>query len=67
MANLTNLDRLGQIKQAGAVDALFLKLGMTEVLDAFDRKCVFKGKVKERNIRGGKSALPDIRRYDFRR
>jgi hypothetical protein len=56
MANLTNLDRLGQIKQAGAVDALFLKLGMTEVLDAFDRKCVFKGKVKERNIRGGKSA-----------
>lgn len=56
MANLTNLDRLGQIKQAGATDALFLKLGMTEVLDAFDRKCVFKGKVKERNIRGGKSA-----------
>lgn len=56
MATLTNLDRLGQIKQAGATDALFLKLGMTEVLDAFDRKCVFKGKVKERNIRGGKSA-----------
>lgn len=60
MANLTNLDRLGQIKQAGAVDALFLKLGMTEVLDAFDRKCVFKGKVKERNIRGGKSAAFQI-------
>ena len=56
MANLTNLDRLGQIKQNGDVDALFLKLGMTEVLDAFDRTCVFKGKVKERNIRGGKSA-----------
>lgn len=56
MANLTNLDRLGQIKQTGAVDALFLKLGMAEVLDAFDRKCVFKGKVKERRIRGGKSA-----------
>lgn len=60
MTNLTNLDRLGQIKQAGAVDALFLKLGMTEVLDAFDRKCVFKGKVKERNIRGGKSAAFQI-------
>lgn len=60
MANLTNLDRLGQIKQSGAVDALFLKLGMTEVLDAFDRKCVFKGKVKERNIRGGKSAAFQI-------
>lgn len=56
MATLTALDRLGQIKQSGAVDALFLKLGMTEVLDAFDRTCVFKGKVKERNIRGGKSA-----------
>lgn len=56
MATLTALDRLGQIKQSGAVDALFLKLGMTEVLDAFDRNCVFKGKVKERNIRGGKSA-----------
>ena len=56
MTSLTNLDRLGQIKQAGDVDALFLKLGMTEILDAFDRKCVFKGKVKERNIRGGKSA-----------
>lgn len=56
MATLSSLDRLGQIKQSGAVDALFLKLGMTEVLDAFDRTCVFKGKVKERNIRGGKSA-----------
>ena len=60
MANLTNLDRLGQIKQAGATDALFLKLGMAEVLDAFDRKCVFKGKVKERNIKGGKSAAFQI-------
>ena len=55
MAN-TSLDRLGQIKGTGAVDALFLKLGMTELLDAYDRACVFKGKVKERNIRGGKSA-----------
>lgn len=51
-----NLDRLGQIKGTGAVDALFLKLGMSELLDAFDRACVFKGKVKERNIKGGKSA-----------
>lgn len=53
---LTNLDRLGQIKQSGDVDALFLKLGMTEILDAFDRSCVFKDRVKTRNIRGGKSA-----------
>lgn len=29
---------------------------MTEVLDAFDRTCVFKDRVQQRNIRGGKSA-----------
>jgi hypothetical protein len=55
MANVS-LDRLGQVKGTGAVDALFLKLGMSELLDAFDRTCVFKGKIKERNIKGGKSA-----------
>lgn len=55
MAN-ASLDRLGQIQGAGDTSALFLKLGMTELLDAFDRACVFKGKVKERNIKGGKSA-----------
>jgi hypothetical protein len=55
MAN-ASLDRLGQIKGTGAVDALFLKLGIAELLSAFDRTCVFKGKVKERNIKGGKSA-----------
>lgn len=55
MANVS-LDRIGQIKGTGAVDALFLKLGIAELLSAFDRSCVFKGKVKERNIKGGKSA-----------
>lgn len=55
MAN-ASLDRLGQIQGAGDTSALFLKLGMTELLDAFDRACVFKGKIKERNIKGGKSA-----------
>jgi hypothetical protein len=55
MAN-ANLDRLGQIKGTGAVDALFLKLGIAELLSAFDRTTVFKGKVRERNIKGGKSA-----------
>ena len=55
MANVS-LDRLGQIQGAGDTSALFLKLGMTELLDAYDRACVFKGKVKERNIKGGKSA-----------
>lgn len=53
---LTNLDRLGQIRQSGDALALFLKLGMTEVLDAFDRSTIFKDRVQQRNIRGGKSA-----------
>ena len=61
-----DLKRVGQIKgtggswAAGATNqdgyrALFLKLGSAEVLSAFEEYCVFKGKTKERNIRGGKS------------
>ena len=61
-----DLSRLGQVKGTGgswaagatAQDgyrALFLKLGSAEVLSAFEEYCVFKGKTKERNIRGGKS------------
>ena len=53
---ISAFDRLGQIKGAGDERALFLKLGIAEVLAAFDRNCVFKGKVRERNITGGKSA-----------
>ena len=60
------LSRLGQIKgdaatwEAGASGLdkdreLMLKLGSAEVLDAFMTNCVFKGKTRERNIRGGKS------------
>ena len=60
------LQRLGQIKGdaatwtagAGALDkdrAMFLKLGSAEILDAFMTNTVFKGKTRERNIRGGKS------------
>jgi hypothetical protein len=60
------LNRLGQIKGdaatwgpgASGVDkdrALMLKLGSAEVLDAFMTACLFKGKTRERNIRGGKS------------
>ena len=60
------LQRLGQIKGdaatweagAGKLDkdrAMFLKLGSAEVLDAFMTNTVFKGKTRERNIRGGKS------------
>jgi len=61
-----DLKRLGQIKGTGGswaagaaaqdgYKALFLKLGSAEVLSAFEEHCVFKGKVKERTIRGGKS------------
>jgi len=60
------LQRLGQIKGAAATwgpgaagldadRALFLKLGAAEVLTAFEEACIFKGKTRERNIRGGKS------------
>ena len=60
------LQRIGQIKGAAAtwgpgaagVDAdraLFLKLGAAEILQAYMEACVFKGKTRERNIRGGKS------------
>jgi hypothetical protein len=52
-----SLSRLGQVKGNAADNyALFLKLGMSEVLTAFDRKTVFTGRVKERSIRGGQSA-----------
>ena len=61
-----DLKRVGQIKGTGGAwaaganqqdgyKALFLKLGSAEVLSAFEEYCVFKGKTKERNIRGGKS------------
>ena len=60
------LQRIGQIKGAAAtwgpgaagVDAdraLLLKLGAAEILQAYMEACVFKGKTRERNIRGGKS------------
>lgn len=60
------LSRLGQIKGdaatwgpgAAGLDkdrALFLKLGAAEVLTAFEEACIFKGKTRERNIKGGKS------------
>ena len=61
-----DLQRLGQIQGDAAtwgpglngVDkdrAMFLRLGSSEVLDAFMTNCVFKGKTRERNIRGGRS------------
>lgn len=49
------LARLGQIRGTGAVDAVFQKLGQSEILNAFKRETVFKNLVKARNIKGGKS------------
>jgi len=51
------LSRIGQRGSSGASDALFIKLGIAELLDAFDRKTVFKDRVKTRSIKGAKSAL----------
>jgi hypothetical protein len=55
-APFLGLDQLGQVRGAGDPLALFLKLGMSEILSAFERKTVFTGKIKERTITGGKSA-----------
>jgi len=72
------LSRLGQIKGSGATwgpgatgldadRALMLKLGSAEILDAFLTSCVFKGKTRERNIRGGKSvAFPILGKQSAR-
>lgn len=61
------LKRLGQIQGTGDERALFLKLGATEVLNAFLRTTVFKGKTRERNIRSGKSvAFPLTGRMEAR-
>lgn len=49
------LARLGQIKGADPVDAVFQKLGQSEILNALKRSTVFKGLIKTRNIKGGKS------------
>ena len=56
------LQRLGQIKGAGGANgfaeenyALFLKLGIAEVISAMEEATVFRGTLKERNIQGGKS------------
>lgn len=50
------LSRTGQVKGAGDTLALFKQKAIPEILGAFERKCVLKGKVKERTIRGAKEA-----------
>lgn len=55
MANATP-SRLGQVNNAGDVDALFLKVFSGEVLTAFHRDNVFLNKSMVRTISNGKSA-----------
>jgi hypothetical protein len=50
-----SLGRLGQIRGTGATDAIFLKIGQSDILNAFQRKTVFKGLVRSRTIQHGKS------------
>lgn len=45
--------RVGQINQAGAVDALFLKVFSGEVLTSFEIAVVMQDKVTVRNISSG--------------
>ena len=51
-----NLARIGQSGGTGDELALFLRLGISEMITAFDRTCVFKDKLKTRTITGGRSA-----------
>jgi len=53
-------DISGQKKDPGGKRTLFIKLSIAEMLGAFDRMCVFKGKVHERNITDGKSATLSV-------
>lgn len=55
MTNAT-VSRLGQVNEAGATDALFLKLFAGEVITQFEEKNVMSDKHQTRNISNGKSA-----------
>ncbi|MFG1420041.1 hypothetical protein V5F38_19965 [Xanthobacter sp. V0B-10] len=52
----TTTSRLGQVNQAGAVDALFLKVFGGEVMTEFERNNVFKELTYVRQIKTGKTA-----------
>ena len=57
--------RLGQANEAGATDALFLKVFSGEVLTSFNASTVMADKTRVRNITSGKSAsFPAIGRID---
>lgn len=55
MAN-ANVSAIGQINQAGATDALFMKVYAGEVLTAFQKAVVALPRTMQRNIQSGKSA-----------
>jgi hypothetical protein len=55
MADAT-VSRLGQVNQANAVDALFLKVFAGEVLTAFEQQNLMMGRHQVRTITHGKSA-----------
>ena len=55
MSNATP-SRVGQVAQAGATDALFLKVFSGEVLSSFNARTVMADKTRVRNITSGKSA-----------
>jgi len=54
-ADLLGLSRLGQIRGAGSVDALFLDLGSDELLTAYDKKKILSSTVKSQAIKDGRS------------
>jgi hypothetical protein len=54
-ADSLGLSRLGQVRGAGDVTALFLDLGGDELLTAYDKKKILSSTVKTKTIRGGRT------------
>ena len=52
----STFSRPGQINGAGDTKAIFLKLFAGEVLASFERSTILQGKVRERTVKGQKSA-----------
>lgn len=51
-----SLSRLGQVRGTGDELSLFLRVGLNEVLEAFETTCVFKDRIYTRRLQGAKSA-----------
>lgn len=52
----STFSRPGQVNAAGDTKAMFLKLFAGEVLASFERSTIMQGKVRERTVKGQKSA-----------